>query len=1579
MFITNIDNYLNKIIDKLYEHNFKKDIFKNFSKDENFVKYQNEIINNVKNFINNLNKIELNNIITNKENINYILNVIKRYCMFYTYLGIGFYYKNSRDLFITNIIETSKNQKDSEYQIVNFFNSENNAKIINFYSIIKNLLELRELKTMERIKISLTNNPVKYSDTINFINELGEDYVEKYIFIKDNFHNIIKTFIFKIIYLNEEKVEITKILNEENDKDAEYKYIDIITAKDEKIIDFTVLKDFINLDEDISGKTEDFYDFLLEYKKTQQFNITSTKKIIEFLFDNKILIPITEDFMRFHKNNYKYEKTDDKTRDNTKIKYIINIVNKVRNFHSKTYKTNPKLKVATKDLFFKQIQERDAILYNALEENNIISKLKDTQATDAEYIIDLENINKYIYLNYKDLSKDGFKLRTENTVQGIRYSSIKNKSNLELRMGSSDNPVNVVGVIFNPSNRQLECFNKKDIRDIHNINKNGFEGFMKILKDKFNSNDKNLYYWMFNNETDVVNSSEYKNLSNVDSSRYIQILLSEIYPSYLSLLNKKIIKEIKENNPDIFTIKEIIRKYKNSINNTGLDINFSKSILNNIINLFYEDLEIDIDELDNKLLEQQIKTVKIPTSDKIKKVDKKIIIGVKDSKIDLEEIKIQPICHHYVQWANLSKIPKKRADELNQAVFDFVKQYVRVNEIGLYVCKSCSETLNLKKYVYEGTYVPELDTFMTTNLATNQRLENIPKYSKYTRSIRNIEKNLEKICGILNINYYIGNTPVIKLRRRTVVKDVIDLILIHTKYLKKQPKDRIIKASDNYGINKDLTNLFFFELKDDIFLTSAGETDYYKIIKFNNIISYLILIIMADLNTGQILSFKENKKCNFYLFSKVKEIMFNNLFFRVSKTEKIPVIKIEGFAYTLFYFSCMLTNNNIWLWDYNKKENNIFVVQKLFIHTMIDLINTLFEANFMDKKNYFYELIVNRFKQRLKSIYNDSNLVKIIKKESSNKIKIKDGKITYVTKKDKVININDIKESDYFLLKKDECNIEVGILDKFKKSEKILLFDKLSNCNDGKFHKFSFNKDKKDLVCELCNQSYSELSKGKISDKINIEKAKLLKLIYLRNLGEKYCVSGELHDIDENNKCLKCKINIKERKYTNNELFTLEKNLKETMNQDFQKIYKEIKKYKQSKKDKNIAINDIIQNLDNKYEKNTKGFINNYISDFIDFIKGKDGNKANIMNTDIFLDKNKYILKIDLYGNKLKKNIEIIGDNNIENKFDKFFNKNVIIIKDNVNRANLYFDNITKIYLGYSKNNKYEKIKTNFSLNIEYSIKNMLELLGLNNINYNINYINYNYSKMSIDELNNNKVKIVTDIIRARVLNLRQIINNINTIIDKVKFKKSNNDINILNVLVKQFQQQINNINLDSGDGSKKVFKHLIIINNNYNINKIDDSINIKITNNYLNTEFLQNLNNLDSKLLFYLIYNFKRLIEYNENKTNIINMVIKLIHFSFNHYYIPYENFQIRKFDSLILKDKPYIDESLRVVGFYQELIDVNTIDEQKTNDILLEAEEERNAYDLDTDGIGMGDYDEDDNNLDYEPDENVVQEIMD
>jgi hypothetical protein len=52
-----------------------------------------------------------------------------------------------------------------------------------------------------------------------------------------------------------------------------------------------------------------------------------------------------------------------------------------------------------------------------------------------------------------------------------------------------------------------------------------------------------------------------------------------------------------------------------------------------------------------------------------------------------------------------------------------------------------------------------------------------------------------------------------------------------------QPKDRRKKSEEKYGIKQDYSILFFFELKDDIFTTSSTDTDKYKIIKYNNVLS----------------------------------------------------------------------------------------------------------------------------------------------------------------------------------------------------------------------------------------------------------------------------------------------------------------------------------------------------------------------------------------------------------------------------------------------------------------------------------------------------------------------------------------------------------------------------------------------------------------------------------------------------------------------------------------------------------------------------------------------------------------------
>ena len=54
------------------------------------------------------------------------------------------------------------------------------------FTIIKDIIKLKEHKTIERIKIIINNDPIKYSTTIALLNTIGEDYFATYLFVDDN-------------------------------------------------------------------------------------------------------------------------------------------------------------------------------------------------------------------------------------------------------------------------------------------------------------------------------------------------------------------------------------------------------------------------------------------------------------------------------------------------------------------------------------------------------------------------------------------------------------------------------------------------------------------------------------------------------------------------------------------------------------------------------------------------------------------------------------------------------------------------------------------------------------------------------------------------------------------------------------------------------------------------------------------------------------------------------------------------------------------------------------------------------------------------------------------------------------------------------------------------------------------------------------------------------------------------------------------------------------------------------------------------------------------------------------------------
>lgn len=1560
MYVNQIDELFETILNKFNFFLIQNKVFDKIKIDTNFVIYQLDILKYIDDFIKSFSKNEILDIIKNDNNYNIIINIVKKYCAFYIYLGIGYYYQGSRDLYITNMIETSRYQKDAIIQIPDFFNSIANSKIIIFYNDIQNLLSLFQLKTIDKIKIILQNNTVKYNSTINFFNELGEDYIIDYFLISDNFHNIIKTIIIKQLYFKEDKHNILSLINRIDNELNEYKYIDIVIANTQKIVDISIIQKFVILEQYKYGMVQEIYEYLEENKNKDIVEIKENDNFINYLFINKIIIPITEDLLRYHKDTERYDNDnsyDSKNRENTKIKYIINKVNLAINYYSPLVINNPKLLLETQQIFYLPLKSKMAILYNNNEEIKIIQKLENSHAaSDLDILIDLYNIRKYPYLNFKNSLFNIFKLRPTETITSIRNINIlnKNKLPLELRIANNSIDINIIGIAFNSNKKSLNCFNNLNLININSdkVEHNGFKLFIKKMFKTFNNKkyDNKLYYWIFNKDTDKPIGNTYTDFgTNINHN--ISIMLKEIYNYYIKLVTNNIFDNInKFNELNPWYLDKILTYYKikffNFDNNNILKNNIIENIYINKIkdyDIIHDDVEDYIPGRNNKNI------IKLPTIDTSKYFQNIIKLREVTIEIDIDKInKNIPSCHHYIKWNNIGNISKK-SDNYNQAIFNFVKQYVTVNDYNEYVCKSCGQGVELQKFVVD------VDTL--TMVEVNSKLEDIPKYSKFMKSIKNIDKNIEKFSYIVELISYLGNTPVVKLKRRTIIKDTIDLILLHSNWLRTQPKNRIMLYSKKYGISSELTNLFFFELNDEIFLTSSTDTDYYKIIKYNNIIAYMIIIIISELNAGQILNFKEDKRYNILFFNKIFNGLFNELYLRIGQKEKISFVKLPLLSYILYYFSGMLIAYRIWLYndtniDNAQKPSFTINLQKTIIHTIIDLFNTLFEANLEENKNYFYEVINTRLNIKINFTFNDLELYKRIEQKFNKNISYDPNtkKLQFKLIKIDFIELNipfNILYNNY-----DKCDIISKEMNKKKYKKSNYTFNYLTNCDDGNFH--SWMSKNNDLVCNKCNKSYNDLLNNnnnniKIDSKSNKYLDKL-NLINLRKLSKKYCITGEHHNIDSHGKCTKCNLIIDKINLTDTELNKLDKNLFNKDNEQIIINLNNIQSYhKKFIDDNNIKINNINE-FNDLFKNKTNNNIKLYISNFITKLSNILGNKIKMKNEILYLNDTIYVIDHDYMGNPLKNNITILSSDNkiIISDNHPLFNFSILFYNDKTHNIYVYYDLVTLQYLGYSENNKILKKSKNIaSLIVESSLYESLLYLGYENKYYNIYHLNKDYMK-NIDYDINNNYENISNLIRTRIINLKQIISRMHSIIYNIQNHTNLNNINTnteeKNIL-SEFINKIKTLNTNN------IFIYKNIINQLYFNNNIPN-IKLELSKNYINISNIIDIINTDTKLIFYLINNLSLLLDNNTDiaiQTELAYLIIKSIKYLFNFYYRPFSNYNIRKFDFLLINETPYIDEKFKIVGQYQELLTVDEINNPDNINALIDEQEANQALDID------------------------------
>lgn len=524
MYVNQIDSTIDKMLDNMYLDMNSVDLFLKIKNTLNFVEFLDEINNFIQTTIEKIDLTALNAIVNNKENITKIIYIFKRYVTYYFFLSVAFYYKGEIKDFRNNIIQFTKLQLNSKYLIKNFFDSENNYQVIKYFKVIKdciNILKMTELqvKTLDRFSVK---------DAINFLNNLGKEYINNYILSVDkndevvvNTHNLIKTIVFREVYIKQEQSIVFEIVNEKEESELEYRYIDIVINNDD-VFDINNLSELVdNYNNNII--IQDLAELLNQKNK----NYISLDKNNNNLISLKFIIPIVDDFLRYHRDSEKIE-----IENNTETQLYLNNKTTSKNIQylildkQRKKKMNPKAQAivtkldlitdlySTKNIeiintiekhFYQPMKSRKIVLTNYLEELKVTSKIVNLgkKAIEKnEYFLELNEINSNAYFNFKDFKKYGTEilLETISPINMVRYSNIENakvntNSEIECRSGRNEHIINLVGLTIGPfGNELIQCVKKREMINIRNIeinypstkvsykNKNAFKMFLKIIK-----------------------------------------------------------------------------------------------------------------------------------------------------------------------------------------------------------------------------------------------------------------------------------------------------------------------------------------------------------------------------------------------------------------------------------------------------------------------------------------------------------------------------------------------------------------------------------------------------------------------------------------------------------------------------------------------------------------------------------------------------------------------------------------------------------------------------------------------------------------------------------------------------------------------------------------------------------------------------------------------------------------------------------------------------------------------------------------------------------------------------------------
>jgi hypothetical protein len=873
----------------------------------------------------------------------------------------------------------------------------NKMKIKHKNSSINNII-LSTIKNYNIIKKLVTNSDIKslydklesdnsYYEIKNIFDELGTDNLNIIFMNKETQSEYIIFFlIYKFIYL---KLYRSKIYSDGElfilKKNKKIKLKIFVSTKSK--VDFSTIKN--SLPKNLISKAEDFYDMIYKSINKESSDYSFNQK--QLLLYSNFCIPIVDDFKRMHKSGFvvNHSKSDivDKKGD-ILVKKILSLLRSQQDYYINTKEQN-------KVLFPNVISNEMGTFYDEILEVKILSKLENQLMIVSENINlynNLKQVREYNFLNFYNNPRSiiNYQPITDDKIEVIREISVNNKKILTRIINNNHSGDIVYYGLKNPNTLLKNIKNFNTDYDLSNIEVLTSLVRKIIIDNKFNKKYSDTLFILKIPKVDFKN--KIKLLFSIYQNEVFNLIISKLHTFTKSFNNIYNFNKILQN------IKNIYLKFnKNSLSYNSIEFEINKYLI--------DDINDEYDQNEDIIFKNQKNTKKLFVYKDNFKQKNKLVIDTTTNNIDVldnDNFISNHTCQHFISWNNMKKYRKNKPNIYNQLLFEFIKKFAK-NSNNNYVCKSCNYMLNISKDITESFQVGTTN-ILAINLTTESSLENLRQYEKYKYSIKNIDKIVEKIAGLINYSIYIGPSFNSKKNREEIIKEVIDFITIHNKTLQinnfNKRRQREKSAQIKYGINSDYSNYFLFKLENDIFKISSNDTDKYKRIKINNIFVVIIFCFYIRLTRNTFINLPiADKICNYYFYEKFKKNIYSELkIFDTLNNKILNINEINNLTFFLFIISCQISKYNIWFPSNDKITLEPFVLKSI-ANTFIDLYNTILEVTQRKQKNYIYEYFIGKIIQVNKTVIFNDELLTFLKNKSMNKIIIKQNKIKFLKSK----------------------------------------------------------------------------------------------------------------------------------------------------------------------------------------------------------------------------------------------------------------------------------------------------------------------------------------------------------------------------------------------------------------------------------------------------------------------------------------------------------------------------------------------------------------------------------------------------